>query len=89
MHFRNECQHGVIVSQCRCPGPVTPNIVACPQSCDASPSVAATPDDFVPMSTRLATWAEGRPIPFGEHDVIREAIKVIGQVEQEESIAGD
>lgn len=33
-HFRNECKHGVVVTQCRCPDPnKTVNIVDCPPSC--------------------------------------------------------
>lgn len=31
-HFRYECKHGIVVSQCRCPGGRV-TIVACPDRC--------------------------------------------------------
>ncbi len=34
MHQRSECKHGVLVEQCRCPGPGVVTIVPCPPSCD-------------------------------------------------------
>ncbi len=33
-HFRSECEHGVVVDQCRCPGPAKRvEIVECPDFC--------------------------------------------------------
>lgn len=32
-HFRKVCKHGVLVSQCRCPGPKEDTIVICPTYC--------------------------------------------------------
>lgn len=31
-HFREECEHGVVITQCRCPGPSTA-IGPCPEWC--------------------------------------------------------
>lgn len=37
-HFRNECEHGVVVSQCRCFSPdKAVRIVPCPPECSARP----------------------------------------------------
>lgn len=32
-HHISECVHGIIVSQCRCPGPKDVVIVPCPDGC--------------------------------------------------------
>ena len=32
-HIINECVHGTVVSQCRCPGPKAKILVPCPASC--------------------------------------------------------
>lgn len=33
MHSRKICRHGIVVAQCRCPGPKVDVIVPCPDSC--------------------------------------------------------
>lgn len=33
MHERQVCKHGVLVSQCRCPGPKVDTVVPCPPEC--------------------------------------------------------
>lgn len=33
MHYVERCEHGTVVSQCRCPGPKSIRIVACPKNC--------------------------------------------------------
>jgi len=34
VHYVEQCEHGVVVAQCRCPSKDRPvNIVACPQTC--------------------------------------------------------
>lgn len=33
-HFREECRHGRVVSQCRCAAEKTVRRVPCPQECD-------------------------------------------------------
>ena len=32
-HHRRECVHGVLISQCRCPGPRTRLVGLCPPAC--------------------------------------------------------
>lgn len=34
-HYREECKHGIIRGQCRCPGPKTVKIVPCGGTCAA------------------------------------------------------
>lgn len=34
MHHIDRCRHGVVISQCRCPGPKTTRIVPCPPGHD-------------------------------------------------------
>ena len=43
-HHRDECEHGVMVSQCRCPGPKTINIVPCPPRCTANTEESPVPE---------------------------------------------
>lgn len=38
-HYRSKCVHGVVVAQCRCPGPKTVRVVPCPPSCERHPSI--------------------------------------------------
>jgi hypothetical protein len=39
-HFINKCEHGVVVSQCRCMGPKTTTIVPCPSYCTQKDTAA-------------------------------------------------
>lgn len=34
-HYIEKCKHGIVLSQCRCPGPKTEYIIECPAECDA------------------------------------------------------
>lgn len=34
-HYIEKCKHGIVLSQCRCPGPRTEYIIECPAECDA------------------------------------------------------
>lgn len=34
-HYIEKCKHGLVLSQCRCPGPRTEYIMECPPECDA------------------------------------------------------
>ena len=33
-HYRRACPHGVMISQCRCPGPKVHLLGACPPACE-------------------------------------------------------
>lgn len=33
-HYIERCKHGVVVSQCRCPGPRTEYVTDCPDTCE-------------------------------------------------------
>lgn len=37
-HYLDKCKHGVVVRQCRCPGPKTVNVVPCPPMCPSEPT---------------------------------------------------
>ena len=58
-HFKSECKHGVLVSQCRCPSKdKSVRIVPCPKSCQ----VTVTPEPYEEPDWEdiVRTIAEGR-----------------------------
>lgn len=56
-HFRNECKHGVVVNQCRCPGPnKTVTVVPCPPTCKAEAVTALQEPDKFYLACNPRRW---------------------------------
>lgn len=66
-HLVKKCEHGVVVAQCKCFGPKTEVIVACPPTCstqvesDASEEVrVSVPYEITPLSDKMTIELDTR-----------------------------
>ena len=56
-HYIEKCVHGIVLSQCRCPGPRTEYVIECPPSCGPK-SVVEIEDLRTLLAQRDARFAE-------------------------------
>lgn len=81
MHYIEKCKHGTLVRQCRCHGPKTVRVVACPKTCAPDDPISMTKDELLQklfaLVNELALWI---PMHTIQGDAMKKEIHLLNQV---------
>lgn len=66
-HYIEKCKHGLVLSQCRCPGPRTEYIIECPDECGPDG------EDYGDLLDAVS-WAYHKLLAFGVGSNERDAM---------------